>query len=226
VTGLGDEISAAGRGHFLAADTDREHVVGTLKAAFVQGRLTKDELELRAGQAFISRTYAELARITADLPTGLMAVPPARGAARARPPVNSSLRTASTIVATVAMLTAFLWAAAFLTENYRIVEVTFLATLADFAIIPMIGFVAAAQVIDARQRKQSGGQEPPPSSRGPGGRGSRRAAPAGPARLPRLSHDERRHLTEATLRSTPSRRWTAGSNRIRSVITVVATRSA
>jgi hypothetical protein len=30
-----------------------------LKAAFVQGRLTKDELDARVGQAFASRTYAQ-----------------------------------------------------------------------------------------------------------------------------------------------------------------------
>ena len=31
-----------------------------LKAAFVQGRVTKDEFDARVGQAFASRTYAEL----------------------------------------------------------------------------------------------------------------------------------------------------------------------
>jgi len=43
-------------------------VVGTLKVAFVQGRLTKDELDARLGQTLASRTYAELAALTADLP--------------------------------------------------------------------------------------------------------------------------------------------------------------
>jgi hypothetical protein len=37
----------------------------------VQGRLGKDEFDLRVGQAFGSRTYAELAAVTADLPAGL-----------------------------------------------------------------------------------------------------------------------------------------------------------
>ena len=36
-----------------------------LKAAFVQGRLTKDELDARVGQTFASRTYADLAALTA-----------------------------------------------------------------------------------------------------------------------------------------------------------------
>ena len=63
--------AAAGRGHLRASRADREHVVSILRAAFVQGRLGKDEFDLRVGQAFGSRTYAELAAVTADLPAGL-----------------------------------------------------------------------------------------------------------------------------------------------------------
>jgi hypothetical protein len=39
----------AGRGHLRASHADREHVIGMLKTAFVQGRLTKDELDARVG---------------------------------------------------------------------------------------------------------------------------------------------------------------------------------
>ena len=42
--------AAAGRGDPRASHADRDRVIDTLKAAFVQGRLTKDELDLRAGQ--------------------------------------------------------------------------------------------------------------------------------------------------------------------------------
>jgi DUF1707 SHOCT-like domain len=80
--GPADGLEAAGRGHLRASDADREQVVGTLKAAFVQGRLDRDELDLRVGQALASRTYAELAAVTADLPVGLAAArlpEPARG---------------------------------------------------------------------------------------------------------------------------------------------------
>jgi Flp pilus assembly protein TadB len=41
-----------------------------LKAAFVHGRLTRDELSLRTGLALTARTYAELAAVTADIPAG------------------------------------------------------------------------------------------------------------------------------------------------------------
>jgi hypothetical protein len=58
-------------GHLRASHADRERVIETLKAAFVQGRLTKAELDARAGQAFAARTYADLGALTTDLPAGL-----------------------------------------------------------------------------------------------------------------------------------------------------------
>jgi hypothetical protein len=78
-------MAAGARGHgcLRASHAGREQVIGVLKAAFVQGRLGKDEFDLRVGQAFASRTYAELAAVTADLPAGLAAAqpPPAAWAA-------------------------------------------------------------------------------------------------------------------------------------------------
>src|SRR5262252_5811690 len=60
-----------GRAHLRACHADREQVIGVLKAAFVQGRLGKDELNARVGQALAARTNADLATLTADLPAGL-----------------------------------------------------------------------------------------------------------------------------------------------------------
>jgi hypothetical protein len=50
-------------GHVRASDADRERVVDELKTAFVQGRLTRDELGVRLGQALTSRTYADLTKV-------------------------------------------------------------------------------------------------------------------------------------------------------------------
>ena len=62
------------------SQAEREQTIDALKAAFVQGRLTMEEFEARIGQTFTSRTYAELAAVTADIPDGLPAVrPPRRG---------------------------------------------------------------------------------------------------------------------------------------------------
>lgn len=65
-------LVAAGQGHLRTSRADREHVVGVLQAAFVQGRLTQDEFEARIGRTLPSRTYAELSAITADLPPMLV----------------------------------------------------------------------------------------------------------------------------------------------------------
>ena len=56
-----------GRGRLRASHADRERVIEVLQDAFVQGRLNKGELDARVGQAFASRTYAELAALTADI---------------------------------------------------------------------------------------------------------------------------------------------------------------
>ena len=70
--------AAAHRGGLRASHADREHVIDTLKAAFVQGRLTKDEFDLRVGQTLASRTYAELAEVTADIPAAQAGAQPPR----------------------------------------------------------------------------------------------------------------------------------------------------
>ena len=67
---------ARSHAHMLASDADREHVVEVLKTAFVQGRLTIDELRLRAGLALASRTYAELGVTIADIPAPRLKPPP------------------------------------------------------------------------------------------------------------------------------------------------------
>ena len=72
MAGPGDEVAAAAsrsRGGLRASDADREQVIAALKAAFVQGRLTEDELGARVDRVYASQTYAELAEVIADIPT-------------------------------------------------------------------------------------------------------------------------------------------------------------
>jgi Domain of unknown function (DUF1707) len=69
--GHGLPATAAGCGRFRASDADRDQVIDVLKAAFVQGRLTKDEFDARVGATLASRTYADLAAQTADIPAVL-----------------------------------------------------------------------------------------------------------------------------------------------------------
>jgi hypothetical protein len=71
----GHGMLRGGYGHMRTSTADRERTIDVLKAAFAEGRLTQDEFEQRAGQAFSARTYAELAEITADLPVGPLGIP-------------------------------------------------------------------------------------------------------------------------------------------------------
>ncbi|HEX4093414.1 MAG TPA: DUF4190 domain-containing protein [Trebonia sp.] len=54
----------------LAAAADRERTMDVLKAAFGEGRITKEEFDLRASRTMSARTYAQLGAVVADLPSG------------------------------------------------------------------------------------------------------------------------------------------------------------
>jgi hypothetical protein len=54
----------------LCAAADRERTIDVLKAAFGEGRLSKEEFDSRSGRVLAARTYADLAGIVADLPAG------------------------------------------------------------------------------------------------------------------------------------------------------------
>src|SRR5260370_41928478 len=105
-------VGMAAHGRLRTSYTDREQVIDVLKAAFVQGQLTKDEFDARIGQAFAARTYADLAAV---LPARLIRAQAPQEAAptQARPPVNSGVKSSVCAIA----LAAALWLAAFLTGN-------------------------------------------------------------------------------------------------------------
>jgi hypothetical protein len=98
-----------GGGRMRASHADRERVIGTLKAAYVYGLVTKDELDERVGQTFAARTCAELAVIAADIPPGL-ALPPRPGPVPAKASAPAAARD-RTIMAT-AFVAGLAWVAA------------------------------------------------------------------------------------------------------------------
>ena len=106
MVGPGDEMAprAGGHGHLRASDSDRAHVIDALKAAYVDGLVTKEEFDARVSQTFASRTHAELALVTVDLPVELVATQqppsPAPGAQR----MHFGLSRASLPVRTAAWL--------------------------------------------------------------------------------------------------------------------------
>ena len=192
-----EEGAAAGRGHLRAAHADREHVVDLLKAAFVQGRLTKDELDARAGQALTARTYAQLALLTDDIPAG---PPAARPAARPqnRPRRAHPVRNAA--VGSVSSLTvgffAFCYGAS-LDDHYTplFLLVTFLALMAALG---SMGYGIVGTVAARRSRRQL---PPRPRQDGQAPEGQRRRSTGDDPSLPGTRTDQ----TRADLRTHRSR---------------------
>jgi hypothetical protein len=148
-----------------ASHADREHVIEVLKNAFVQGRLTKGELDARVGQAFASRTYAELARVTADIPAEPV-VPASRDAVRARQ--------GSLVIAAATVITAGLWAVALASDSAALGLLSLAFSFTCLGVVLLVG----AALLDSQHRKRSGGQPPPRRTPEAGGLAPRRAAPA------------------------------------------------
>ena len=100
--------AAAGGDRLRAGHADRERVIETLKDAFVQGRLTRDDLDARAGRTLAARTCADLAALTADIPAAAgTARPPAP--ARRRPLAKAAARSGiCLVIAGAAVRLAFL----------------------------------------------------------------------------------------------------------------------
>ena len=74
---------------WLAGSADRERTVGVLRAAFTEGRLSRDELDDRVARAYSARTYGDLWALVADLPAGPLPYPvglPYQQASPAVPP--------------------------------------------------------------------------------------------------------------------------------------------
>ena len=147
----GDDMAAAaaGRGRLRASHADREHVLDVLKAAFVQGLLAKDELDMRVGQTFASRTYAELAALTADIPAGLIGAHPLRKPARAAAPHPENKVVNSSACATLAVLA--LWAA-LLTGH---VGLFFVVVAAISGVLSVVG----GQMVYSSHKKRSSRQQ-------------------------------------------------------------------
>ena len=153
--GPGDGLEAAARGHLRASHADRERVIGTLKAAFVQGRLAKDEFDPRVGQTLAARTYAELAALTADLPAGLAAAaPPRRAAPRPMSNVARAGICVAMAVAAPVVLSFSIGRAAFL-----------LFTPFYFMALAVLG----AETLVSWQHRRSAGQPPRQPVPGAGG---------------------------------------------------------
>ena len=208
VTGPGDELaaSAAGRGRLRVSQAEREQVIGTVKAAFVQGMLAKDEFDLRVSQAFASRTYAELAAVTAALPAEPPAAQPPRPVrARGEQPVLRPGRVMAAATTLYAGIQAFVflspWPAGTRNDpSHARIALFFLSNLTYLAVL----LVCVVSLIAGRREKRSSGRPPRRPAPGAGGQASRRPSSADPGgELPPAGRGHQ-HAAEAE-RSRPPR---------------------
>ena len=189
-TGPQDEPAPAGRGRLRASHADREQAIELLKAAFVQDRLDKEEFDARVGQAFVSRTYAELAAVTADIPVEPVAVEPvAAGPVPASTPARTLAKAARR--SAICMLVAF--------ALVGLVALTHSESFAAMAFFPWVAAIIAASgflgygVVDAWNEQRSGRQLPPrPGWDGRGLEGGRLGRSGRDPALPRARHDHNR----------------------------------
>ena len=153
----GDEMaSGAGDGSRLPVyPAHREQVIRALEAALAQGRLNKDEHDARAAQASASRSHAELAALTADLPAGL---------ATTRPPAASDVRAGVCVVIAAASVVAavLLWH-----PDNGLAFMAFFVAAITLLVAPVI---TVGLMVDVRHQKRSGGQLPPGPTPSAGGR--------------------------------------------------------
>jgi len=183
---------AAGHGHLRASHADREQVIGTLKAAFVQGMLDQDEFGQRVSETFAARTHADLAALTADLPAGLAGAqrPGKTVPAQAKPPANKALLCGSWVM--ILLTIGFMLGALPASPMFALA----VGVLPLLIAVP----VAGTLTLDAWREKRSHGQLPPgPARSGPGLEG-KQDTPAG--------HDfaDCASREDASARPTPGRR--------------------
>ena len=216
MAGPGDDISAAAgrRGHLRASHTDRERVIDTLKAAFVQGMLAKDEFDLRVGQTFASRTYAELAAVTADIPAGLATAKPP---APARAQGEQIVARPGPVAAAATGVYASVWAyVLFLSPHGGDNPSTPLLIMGGGIVYLIVLSICVGHMVALRREERSGGQRPRGRAPGAGGHTFQRLPSADPGRrLPPGQHGHT-HNTEAARRrvsrpALPARGHCAGS---------------
>jgi hypothetical protein len=181
---------ASDHGRLRASHADREQVVDLLKAAFVQGRLTQDELDGRIGQALAARTYAELATLTADLPAEPERAPtaaPAPAPARARTQNRSANRAVKSGAAAIGAVIVVLSGTVLVLGQpaAAILVALFMVVLAGVATAFVSALIAVALKVETRRQDRSRRRLPPGTASGAGGQAAPPPSSADPAHRPR-----------------------------------------
>lgn len=162
----------AGDSDLPTSHVGREQVLDALKAAFVQGRLAKDEFDLRVGQVLAA--YAELDAVTADIPARLTTAQPPETIRKAHNKKLIQRGTAAGAGAGVA-LTATIAVAA---RGNPVISVVVVGLVGVFA----AGLVAVLLTLVSWVLEMVSSRQPSPRlPTGPSGRAAQRLASADPA---------------------------------------------
>lgn len=181
----GDEIAPGAAGRRLrASHADRDRVIDVLKAAFIQGMLDKDEFDLRVAQTLASRTYADLAALTADIPATVAAAqPPPRPARQSQERKFVKGLACTLVVVPSTMVGLVLIAGHHLTPAAVLLYVVLFASMVA---VPATLLVVVHSWLDSRASS--------PTLPGTPGTPSWRLPPAHPeVQSPQISHDPPGH---------------------------------
>jgi Domain of unknown function (DUF1707) len=195
--GAGEQDHGAGRcvighrrappGRLRASRADREQVVEVLKAAFVEERLGRDEFELRVGRALGSRTYADLAALTVDLPAGLTRARPRRPARKPAVPKSVAAVACASAVFAVGL------GAPSMGDGGVVVGLVIGGAAGCVAAV----LLTMLLLFHAWLEKHAGSQAPQGLPPGTGGETSHGVTPADPAGQLQQTNRHPRHIAEA-----------------------------
>jgi Domain of unknown function (DUF1707) len=214
IVGSGDEIAAgaAGQDWLRGSHADREQLIDALKDAFVQGRLAKDEFDLRVSK--VLATYSELDALTADIPAGIVE---AQSSEPARQSHNKKVIQRGTAVGTGVSMT-FTATLLMVAKGSPIVGLVVVPLVGFFVAVVLAGLLTLLSWVLERGSSRQPSQGPPSST---DRKASGRLTPAESTGPPRQIRHDPPHAAEAArsrllrprlTRFRPPRPWRALSS--------------
>jgi hypothetical protein len=190
MVGSGDEIAAgaAGQNWLRGPYADREQLIDALKDAFVQGRLAKDEFDLRVSK--VLATYSELDALTADIPAGIVE---AQSPELVRQSHNKKVIQRGTAVGT-GVIVAFAETLVMVDKGSLIVGLVVVPLVGFFVSVVLAGLLTLLSWVLERGSSKQPSQGPPSST---DRKASERLAPADSTGPPRQIRHDPRHTVEA-----------------------------
>lgn len=201
---------AEGSSNLPTSHVGCEQMLDALKAAFVQGRLAKDEFDLRVGQVLAA--YAELDAVAADIPAGLTTAQPRETIRKSHNKKLIQRGTAAGAGASVALVATI----AVTARGNPVISLVVVGVVGVFVAVLLAGLLTLVSWVLEMVSSRQPSLGPPP---GPGSKAAQRLASADSARSsaqisrdpPQTAEAGRRRLSQPRLSSLrrPHRRTVA-----------------